>query len=171
MRANRTQHVYALHAAIAPASGLQTFFEPAGHLTNGSFVREFAELFSESITETKVVVVAVTELEPFLSKASKTLIKIDVEGFEPVLVASLGNLIQKYQPDLLIEVLEGTAEKLEQTIDLVGYRRFLITSQGLQEARSLFACSSYRDWLLLYDQTSSPVKSRISASQNAALPV
>jgi FkbM family methyltransferase len=71
LRANRARHVHALQAAVAPASGLQAFFEPAGHLTNGSFVREFAELFSESITETEVVVVDTAELERFLSNAGK----------------------------------------------------------------------------------------------------
>jgi FkbM family methyltransferase len=123
LRANGTRGVQALQAAIAPASGLQTFFEPAGHLTNGSFVREFAELFSASITETEVVVVAAAELERFLSSASKALIKIDVEGFEPVLVASMDALLQKYQPNLLIEVLEETAQRLEQTSALrdIGY--------------------------------------------------
>jgi FkbM family methyltransferase len=154
LEVNKAQNVQAVQAAIAPKSGIQPFFEPAGHLTNGSFVREFAALFSESITETEVVAIGVGELEKYLSGARKALIKIDAEGFEPVIIASMGTLITKYQPDLLIEVLDETAEKLERTSALEGYKRFLITSSGLRETRALFACRSWRDWVLLFDSLS-----------------
>lgn len=168
LRANKTQHVHALHAALGPASGLQTFFEPAGHLTNGSLIREFAKLFSESITETEVVVVAAAELERFLSNAEKALIKIDAEGFEPVLVACLGAVIHKYRPDLLIEVLDETAGKLERMSALGGYRKFLVTPEGLRESQYLFASPHHRDWVLLTEPAPS-VTSPVVAAPNAAL--
>jgi hypothetical protein len=98
------------------------------------------------------------------------LIKIDVEGYEPVLVACLGALIQKYQPDLLIEVLDETAAKLEQTSALRGYHKFLITSGGLREAQCLFACPNYRDWVLLFERTSSE-KCPISTASSAVSPI
>jgi FkbM family methyltransferase len=150
LRANKARHVTAIQAAVGSESGLRSFFEPEGHLTNGSFIREFAELFSDSIIETNVAVVGVAELERFLKGAEKALIKLDVEGFEPVLIAALSTLLRKYHPDLLIEVLDDTAEQLEQTPALRGYRKFLITAQGLQEAPSVFACSACRDWLLRF---------------------
>jgi FkbM family methyltransferase len=165
LRVNGTQRVHALQAAITPASGFQTFFEPKGHLTNGSFIREFAELFSDTITEREVVVIAAAELESFLSSARKALIKIDVEGFEPMLVASLQPLIQRYQPDLLIEVLEKTAEQLDQTPALGRYRKYLVTDERLEEAKHLFACAKYRDWLLLIE----PAGLLVSAAPVAAL--
>src|SRR5205823_2649342 len=62
LRANRTKHVTAMQAAIGEASGIQAFFEPAGHLTNGSFLRKFAALFSESIARMEVMVIAAAEL-------------------------------------------------------------------------------------------------------------
>jgi FkbM family methyltransferase len=171
LEANKAQHVYALQAAIALTSGLKTLFEPAGHLTNGSFVREFAELFSASIMQTEVVIVAAEELERFLSKARKALIKIDVEGFEPVLVASLTKLIKKYELDLLLEVLPETAEELEEVAALEGYRKFLITDGELRESQSLFACPSYRDWVLLFEPTPSSAKAGVAAVFDKAAPV
>lgn len=167
LRANKVRYVRALQAAIGTVSGLQTFFEPRDHLTNGSLIRDFSELFSRAITETEVVVIAAAELERFLSKAQKTLIKIDVEGFEPVLVTYLGGLIQKYRPDLLIEVLDRTAEQIEKQPALREYRRFLITSEGLREAQHLFAHPSCRDWLLLFERTPS-AKSSACATPSAA---
>jgi FkbM family methyltransferase len=164
---NKAQHVLAVQAAIAPKSGVETFFEPAGHLTNGSFVREFAALFSKSITETEVVAIGVGELEKYLDDARKALIKIDVEGFEPVLVGSLGSAIEKYHPDLLIEVFDATAEQLEQMSTLRRYRKFLITSDGLLESQHLFACSRFRDWLL-FSELTIPARLAISDTLSAA---
>ncbi|HJU15268.1 MAG TPA: FkbM family methyltransferase [Stellaceae bacterium] len=170
LRANKTQHVYALQAAIGPESGIRTLFEPAGHLTCGSFVREFAELFADSISKTEVISIAAAELERFLKGSQKALIKIDAEGFEPVLVACLDSLIKKYKPDLLIEVLDITAERLDEMPALGGCRKYLVTSEGLREAQHLFACPNCRDWVLLFDQESSE-KSPVFAASSAALPI
>lgn len=90
LAANSTLRVQALNAAVATASGLTTFFEPTGHLTNGSFNRQFAALFSDSVTETEVMAVATAELEKFLCETQKVLIKIDVEGGSADLEVSPG---------------------------------------------------------------------------------
>lgn len=149
LRANNAEHVVALQAAVGPVSGPQPFFEPEGHLTNGLFVREFAALFSSCITETPVVVVGAAELEEFLRDAGKALIKIDVEGFEPVLVIALAGLIARYRPDLIIEVLADTVE-LQRIPMVQGCPKYLFTSHGLEESDRLFANPHYRDWLLRF---------------------
>ncbi|GEP56559.1 FkbM family methyltransferase [Reyranella soli] len=138
----------AFQAAIGPASGLQTFFEPTGHLTNGSFLREFSEIFSNRIEENVAVMVSASELERWLGPARRTLIKIDVEGFEPDLVMALKPLLERYRPDLLIEVVSFTVDRLEQSPALAGYGRYLIADSGLEQAPALFASHSHRDWLL-----------------------
>jgi FkbM family methyltransferase len=145
---NKTKFVTAFQVAIGTASGLQSFFEPNGHLTNGSFLREFSEIFSESVRESTVAVVAASELERYLRDAGKALIKVDVEGFEPQLIDALGPLITRYRPDILIEILPGTPERLEANPALRAYGRFLITENGLETSRVLFASDAHRDWLL-----------------------
>jgi FkbM family methyltransferase len=145
---NNTQHVDVFQAAVGLKSGFQSFFEPAGHLTNGSFVRDFAKIFSEELSETTALVIGPEELEQYFINAEKVLIKIDVEGFEPSLISALTPVIEKYQPDLLVEVLDLTVDQLNEVAVLSGYRKFLITPEGLREAPSLFASPQHRDWFL-----------------------
>jgi FkbM family methyltransferase len=148
LRVNKSKFVTAFQAAIGTTSGLQSFFEPTGHLSNGSFLREFAEIFSGSVRESTVAVLAASELERYLRDVNKALIKMDVEGFEPQLIDALGPLIARYRPDILIEILPGTPERLEASPALRGYRRFLITENGLQLSDALYASDAHRDWLL-----------------------
>ena len=149
LRANHTAgSVIAFQAAVGGSAGLRLFFEPRGHLTNGSFVREFSEKFSDSIAETPVVMIHGKELERFFVDGEKALIKIDVEGYEPRLIGALSPLISKYRPDLLIEVLSDTAGELEASSALAMYDKFLLTSTGPARSKTLFASPSHRDWLL-----------------------
>ncbi len=148
LAANDTRFTSVFQAAIGPTSGLQTFFEPVGHLTNGSFLREFSEIFSDRIEESVAVTVAASELERWLAPARRALIKIDVEGFEPRLVMALKPLLERYKPDLLIEVVPFTVEELEQSPALAGYGRYLIGDSRLEHAPALFASHTHRDWLL-----------------------
>jgi len=135
-------------AAVGPNSKLETFFEPTGHLTNGSFLREFSEIFSDKIEENVAVMVSATELERWLKPARRALIKIDVEGFEPDLVMALKPLLERYRPDVLIEVVSFTVDELEKSPALAGYGRYLVADSGLEQAPVLFASHNHRDWLL-----------------------
>jgi FkbM family methyltransferase len=148
INANRSQHVDVFQAAVGIKSGFQSFFEPVGHLTNGSFLRDFAGIFADAVSETTVLVVGAQELEPYFIDTEKVLLKIDVEGFEPSLITALASLIRKYDPDLLIEVLDTTVKALKEVDILARYRKFLITTDGLRESPYLFASSDHRDWFL-----------------------
>ena len=84
--------VVPFNAAVGVSSGFQMFYEPEGHLTNGSFLKEFSEIFSKTVRSTSVLTVGATELAFFIASARKALIKIDVEGFEPQLIDAMGQL-------------------------------------------------------------------------------
>lgn len=138
------------HAAVGLESGRRSFYEPVGHLTNGSFVRDFAAQFGDSIEETTVDVVAARDLETWLASARRPLIKIDVEGFEPQLLSALAPLLERHRPDLLIEVMPTTAEPLE-ALDVLGfYERYLVTDDGLRAEAALRFEAGYFDWLLTW---------------------
>jgi FkbM family methyltransferase len=138
------------HAAVGVESGRQTFYEPVGHLTNGSFVRAFAAQFADAIDETAVEVVAACDLEKWLAPATKVLIKIDVEGFEPELLKALAPLLEKYRPDLLIEIMPSTFEPLEADPTLARYDRFLVTAEGLRPEQKFYFSQTYFDWFLTW---------------------
>lgn len=148
LRANGTRFVSVHQAAVGSASGLQPFFEPRGHLTNGSLLREFSEIFSPSVAEHLVVVVAASELERWLKQATHALIKLDVEGYEPALLEALQPIIERHRPDLLIEVLPFTVDALNAAPALAGYDRCLIVDDGLEPASALRVSERHRDWLL-----------------------
>ncbi len=82
LKANGATTVVPFNAAVGVSSGFQTFYEPEGHLTNGSFRREFSEIFSKTVHSTSVLAVGATELFFFIGSVRKALIKIDAEGFE-----------------------------------------------------------------------------------------
>ena len=102
LRRNGASRVTAFNAAVAESSGLRSFFEPEGHLTNGSFIRAFSDMFAECVVERPALALAAGELERFLAPAGRALVKIDVEGFEPQLLRALAPLIGRRHPDLLI---------------------------------------------------------------------
>lgn len=135
-------------AAVGDRSGLHVFYEPEGHLTNGSLVRSAAALFSEQVKESVITMIAASELEEWIRPARRPLLKIDVEGYEPQLLAALGPLIERYRPDLMIEVLPGTPEALGGNGALAGYERFLVTGEGLAKKESFYFSQEHFDWLL-----------------------
>lgn len=148
LAANDAQFVRAYQAAIGSAGGLRAFFEPTGHLTNGSFLRAFSEFFSDDVVESVVVVLAASELERWLAPARRALIKIDVEGFEPELLTALAPLIERFHPDLIVEVLPFALDALNKSPALAGYQRSLIATGGLEDAASFHASRDHFDWLL-----------------------
>jgi FkbM family methyltransferase len=151
LKVNGATSVTTFNAAVGLASGFETFYEPEGHLTNGSFHKEFSEIFSNTVRSTTVLVVGAMELASFVSSARGTLIKIDVEGFEPQLLEAMSELIKRYRPDLLIEVVQpGIAERLETLEALAGYTRQLLSSDGPKSSAKLYASAIDRDWLLTW---------------------
>lgn len=145
---NGTRHVVAFQAAVGERSGLQSFFEPRQHLTNGSLLREFSENFTDRIDEATAVVVAAPELARWLSPAGRALIKIDVEGFEPALLGALAPLLERHHPDLLIEVLPFTLDALNAMPTLAGYDKYMLLPEGPVKADRFEASARHRDWLL-----------------------
>jgi FkbM family methyltransferase len=148
LEANSAAFVLPFRAAIANATGFRTFYEPKDHLTNGSFEKGFVRIFSDKVTETVVLAISPPELEGFFPSGGKALVKIDVEGYEPALMGGFRDIVTRYQPDFLIEVLEGTPEALEELDFMSIYERYLIGPDGLHKYSRLRADERHRDWLL-----------------------
>ncbi len=62
----------------------------------------------------------------------------------------MSELIERYRPDLLIEVLPGTPESLEKIDALAGYTYRLVKSDGVKDSVKLYASETDRDWLLTW---------------------
>jgi FkbM family methyltransferase len=148
LRANACDKVTAFPIAIGETTGFQVFFEPEGHLVNGSFSKEFASLFSSMIVETPVMVLDAKVLQFVFERSTKLLIKIDAENYEPLILRALSELIIKCGPDIILEVLPPVADAIETSPCLSSYNRFLITTEGPKRFTKIEASADYRDWLL-----------------------
>jgi FkbM family methyltransferase len=148
LKANDCDKVTAFPIAIGDKTGFQVFFEPEGHLVNGSFSKEFASLFSSRIMETPVIVLDAKALEFVFDRSTKLLVKIDAENYEPLILRALSGLIIKYRPDIILEVLPPVADAIETSPCLSTYNRFLITTEGPKRFAKIEASVDYRDWLL-----------------------
>jgi FkbM family methyltransferase len=148
LRVNETRFVLPFRAAVANATAFRSFFEPKDHLTNGSLVAQFANIFSPMVRETTVIAIGASELDYFFQTPTRILVKVDVEGYEPDLMAAFEDIVLRYRPDFLIEILTGTPEALEGLDYLHDYERFLLTSEGPVRRSRVEVDQCHRDWLL-----------------------
>ncbi len=148
--ANDAKNVYAFNVAVADESGFLRFFEPEGHLTNGSLAVDFAAHFSDHVVETIVPSFAADQLVELVSGHTKLLVKIDVEGAEEVVLRSLTSLILQKRPEIILEVLRSYEQKLNEISALrENYDFYLVTPNGLEHRETLEAHPRYRDFLLI----------------------
>jgi FkbM family methyltransferase len=133
--------------AICDRTGFSPFYEPAGHLTNGSLSQGFAAQFSPCIRSCTVVTLAGPVLADIFSAHARVLLRIDAEGSEPQILTAMAPIITRHAPDLLVEVLPRVDERLAHAGCLAGYTKFLLTAGEASPRESFNADSADRDWL------------------------
>jgi FkbM family methyltransferase len=149
VRMNGFAHVRLNNTAAADRNGSATLYLPAAspgdpHLSNASLLPGFT-------TQDATLPVTATRLDTYCSgRAARPvdLIKIDAEGAELSVLRGMGDVLTRCRPDLVLEVLEGYAEELDDFVSNVGYRKFLITLDGLLEVERLVAHPRLRDYYL-----------------------
>jgi FkbM family methyltransferase len=139
----RNAHVSRL--ALADSNGQANFFLPTNRAwTNGSLVQGFTD-------QTDVLVVKTMRFDTYCREfgiKKVDLIKIDTEGAEVKVLTGMGELLRVWKPDIVCEVLDSYASALNVFFQSTTYRKFLITSNGLQEMTSLCPHREFRDYYL-----------------------
>ena len=148
LAANDAQNVFAIPAAVADTAGLARFYEPVGHLTNGSVVESFAAIFSDQVRSTLVPTVTGDTVHSLIAANARVLIKIDVEGAEMIVLNSLSGLIHAKRPDVVLEVLPMFVDALNEFVWPTGYRKYAITLSGLVARDRFLADGDERDYLV-----------------------
>ena len=149
LEANGLVEVNAFRCAVSDTTGFVPFFEPAGHLTNGSLLGEFAGLFSTDIQQSTVMTISSELLAPLIGEGQRALLKIDVEGASAQVLAAMRPVIENTLPEIIIEVLcieEAGLNALHWLHER--YEFYLITSVGLIARDSFVASESHRDFWL-----------------------
>lgn len=153
---NNCKNVVPFGCAVAHVAGFLDFYEPEGHLTNGSLDRPFAEVFG-SVTPTKVPSFSGKEVGGLVERGKKMLIKIDAEGLEPQILRSLEPLIISELPDMIIEVVRDVPQQLNQIEFLRAYRLFQLLPEGTVEVER-FELTTTRDYALIPRTKTSTVR-------------
>jgi len=158
---NHAENVSAFQAAVGDRSGFEWFFEPNGHLTNGSLLASFAGKFSSDIRKAPCLMVSAGQLTELLGTHRRILIKIDVEGYEAPLLEALAPLIQAKSPDILLEVLPEFDDAINAVAGRVAahYDYFQITPAGLVQCARIQAGAS-RDCFLSPARTTATQSAR-----------
>jgi FkbM family methyltransferase len=146
---NRTSNVQPFQCAIGASSGFVKFYEPEGHLTNGSLLPDFAAIFSDRISVRTSVAVQGALLEDLVTDG-QILLKIDAEGAEEVILRAMESFIVRRRPDILLEVLPAFETGLNSLGFLreSGYKFFNLTKDGPIE-QPLLTATDFRDYALI----------------------
>jgi len=166
LQLNGLDDVQTFNCAVGCETGFADFFEPVGHITNGSLSREFALQFNEDVRCVRTLVVNGKLLDEIATDSDRILIKMDVEGAEPMILRTLEPMLRRLSPDLLIEILPPTASELNRTTFLqeCGYRLWHLTTDGPVE-REQFSAGAGRDYFL----TRVPLHQQITRHRTTAL--
>jgi FkbM family methyltransferase len=147
---NDLEFLSVFNAAVSENSGFVKFYEPKGHLTNGSIHKDFASRFSDNYDEVNVLAIGPDDLFTLLHKRDRLLIKIDVEGAEFEVLTALKDQILLWLPSIIIEVLEEYTEKLNSlTFLFEKYDLFHISNNGLKRMGKFEAYPTERDYYLI----------------------
>jgi FkbM family methyltransferase len=144
---NDCRNVHSFNCAVAANSGFLDFYEPEGHLTNGSLDESFARIFSDSVQSAKVAALGGAEVSELIPGGKRVLLKIDVEGAEPIVLQSLSPFIARERPDIVMEVLPATVEALNRIDTLRTYSLYQLESEGPLR-RDFFVAGENRDYAL-----------------------
>jgi FkbM family methyltransferase len=143
--------VEAFNCAVGERAGVAQFHEPAGHGTNGSLDRAFAGIFSPDVRSQPVLVVGAAEIAALVGEPGRTLLKIDVEGSEPIVLRGLRSWLSAVRPDVIIEVLPMSEAPLRagDFFRELGYAFYRFEPPGPVPVAPYAASPQHRDHLLL----------------------
>ena len=158
LRLNRLQNVRCQSEAVGETPGAAEFYHiREGVPTSSSLSQDFMQGFGD-FTHTKVQVLRLDDFVAENHIERVDLIKIDTESTEPAALRGLQTTLQRDTPDIICEVLAGTdtGGPLQELLEPLGYRFFLLTHDGPQQHETIVPssdpnCMNY--WFTTRDDT------------------
>lgn len=120
-----------LNLALSDKSAVADFYETADDAFNS--LKDTGRKTVKEITQVKVS--RFDDINEINNLPNITLIKIDVEGFENEVLDGAVTVINKFKPDLFVEIYKGENSNLNpdhtiQKIISLGYNAFVFNSEG-----------------------------------------
>ncbi len=120
------------------------FLPPETAQSNGSLIRGF-------VVDQKAVLMKSMRFDSYCVEQGierVDLVKIDVEGAELKVLNGMGDLVDQWTPDFILEVLQPFDASLDSFFTARDYRKFLITDDGPSEVNKIEAHPQCRDYYL-----------------------
>lgn len=95
--------------------------------------------------------IPVGRLDDLLNLSGRVAMKLDVEGWEPQVLAGASETLRRLKPDIIIEVLREDGPAVEMILAPLGYGFWHFTDDGLVRQDHLQGVRGQRDWLLTCD--------------------
>lgn len=146
---NHATNVATFNCAVAAAAGPIQFYENNQDFMKGSISPTVAALFpGASAQATTVPAVSEAQIAPLLQPFDRLLLKIDVMGSEPEVLAGLAGLVLDKKPDIVLGVWSENIEKLNQLRWLLDLYRLCRIGKGELTSRSEFTDDDYCNYFL-----------------------
>ena len=147
---NGLDHVRCMLTACGASAGTQALYEvvgsgiPSGSTLEGRFMNPEWGVRCRSVP--------VLMLDAFVADAelqTVDLVKLDTEGTEPQVLEGMRDTLRRHHPTVFCEVLpgRGTEEALEAVFGTLGYRYFLLRSEGPELKDRIFGDVRWWNWL------------------------
>lgn len=148
VRLNGFRCVHLNQSAVSNFDGKAPLFLPQdGSLLTPSLLEGFTQQKGH-------LDVQVTRLDTYCKEKDLRqvdLVKIDAEGRTLAILQGMGTLLLESKPDLIIEVLPGEELSLNNLVSGSRYKKFLITSSGLEEHAVLASHPKFKDYYLRWE--------------------
>ena len=148
MSLNQLSNVYVFNVAIGNKTTFINFYEPKNHLSNGSFDKKFASIFSQEVDTNNILMIEGTLIEFLIETHDKVLLKIDAEGSEGMILENLKRCIHSKKPDILVECLD-IFEKDLNNLNLSEYYSFFQLTKCGPILKERFESGATRDYILI----------------------
>ncbi len=136
IRANGFENIHCEPLAVSDMAGTATFYLNTSDMS-ASLLPNFQRAFNPA---SRCVEVQTTTLDDYFDKhffRNRSVLKIDVEGHETVLLQGARRMLATHAPDLIIEVLQPYPEETQSSLKRLGYEFYKIDDRGLVRSENL----------------------------------
>jgi FkbM family methyltransferase len=130
--ANQTTNLHCEPLAISDREGTAALYLTASDMS-ASLMKGFQAQDTEQIGSVEVRTTTLDSYIPLNQLGGPMVIKVDIEGHEGAFMRGAAETIRRFQPDIVLEVVEDQDPSWVAELKSLGYHFYPITDQGLTQ--------------------------------------